>query len=247
MMPPEGERLSKQEVAAITAWIDADALWPGSDDSPAAAVRDPRLDHWAWKPIAKPAVPVRVESFAAMPGVEAERNAIDFFIRATLAEKKLAPSAVADRRTLIRRASFDITGLPPTPAEVEAFCADTSPEAYEKLLEKLLASPRYGERMAADWLDLARYADSYGFQVDRERPMWQWRDWVISAFNRNMPFDQFTVEQLAGDMLAIDALDIMERHQITALIVLDSATQALSGVVHLHDLLGRGSLTFKGV
>ena len=201
MMPPEGERLSKEEVAAITAWIDADAPWPGSDDSP-AAVRDPRLDHWAWKAIAKPAVPARVDSFAAIAGVEAERNAIDFFVRATLTEKKLSPSAVADRRTLIRRLAFDLTGLPPTPEEVDAFVADADPAAYEKLVDQLLASPRYGERWARHWLDVVHYGDTHGYDKDQPRPnAWPYRDYVIRSLNADKPYARFIEEQIAGDVL----------------------------------------------
>ena len=113
----------------------------------------------------------------------------------------LKPSPAADRETLLRRVAFDLTGLPPTPAEIDAFLADTSPRAYEAVVDRLLASPRYGERMAIDWLDAARYADSHGYSLDRRRVMWPWRDWVIAAFNDNMPFHQFATEQLAGDLL----------------------------------------------
>src|SRR4029078_6634527 len=112
-----------------------------------------------------------------------------------------------DRATLIRRVTLDLTGLPPTLAEVDAFLADRSPEAYEKVVDRLLASPRYGERMAWEWLDAARYADTNGYQGDRTRTMWPWRDWVIRALNNNMPFDQFTIEQLAGDLLPDATLD----------------------------------------
>ena len=125
----------------------------------------------------------------------------DGFVEKGLAERGLAPQPEADRHTLIRRVSFDITGLPPTPAEVDAFLKDDAPGAFERVVDRLLASPRYGERMAVDWLDISRYADSYGFQVDRERDVWQWRDWVIGAFNKNLPFDQFITWQLAGDLL----------------------------------------------
>ena len=120
---------------------------------------------------------------------------------ARLEREGLKPSPEADARTLIRRVSFDLTGLPPTPAEVDAFLRDTSPDAYEKVVDRLLASPRYGERMAMRWLDAARYADTNGYQTDAERYMWRWRDWVIDAFNRNLPYDRFTVEQIAGDLL----------------------------------------------
>ena len=133
--------------------------------------------------------------------VPAGGNEIDAFLRKTLAAKGLKPSPEAPKATLIRRATLDLTGLPPTAAEVEAFEKDTSPDAWSKLIDRLLASPHYGERMAMPWLDNARYADSHGFQTDSSRTMWPWRDWVINALNSNKPFDQFTIEQLAGDLL----------------------------------------------
>ncbi len=152
--------------------------------------------HWAFTAPQRPEVPV-------VKGVRSGiRNPIDAFILHRLAQEGLKPSVEADRTTLIRRLSMDITGIPPTPAEVDAFIADKSPRAYENLVDRLLASPRYGERMSMEWLDYARYADSHGFQTDSSRSMWPWRDWVINAFNDNKPFDQFTIEQLAGDLLA---------------------------------------------
>src|SRR5262249_748552 len=135
------------------------------------------------------------------------RNGIDYFVLERLEREGLNPSPEADKTTLIRRVTLDLTGLPPTPAEVDAFLADASPDAYEKVVDRLLASPRYGERMAARWLDAARYADTNGYQSDGERSMWRWRDWVIDAFNKNMPFDQFTIEQLAGDLLPNPTLE----------------------------------------
>jgi hypothetical protein len=129
------------------------------------------------------------------------RNAIDRFVLAKLEEHGLAPSPEAEKTTMIRRVTLDLTGLPPTVEEVDAFLKDASENAYEKVVDRLLASPRYGEQMAMSWLDGARYADSHGYQADWERYQWRWRDWVIEAFNKNQPFDQFTVEQLAGDLL----------------------------------------------
>lgn len=157
-------------------------------------------DHWAFLP------PVETEP---PPVIQLRwvQTPVDRFILAELEQRKLRPSREADRSTLIRRLALDLTGLPPTPAEVEAFLADPSPRAYENLVDRLLASPRYGERMAQDWLDASRFADSNGYQVDRDREMWAWREWVIQAFNRNLPFDQFTVEQLAGDLLPNPTLD----------------------------------------
>ena len=155
----------------------------------------PWSEHWAFSPPQRPDIP-KVEAPAA-----AIQNPIDAFVLARLAAEKLPPAPPAGRAALIRRVMLDLHGLPPTPAEVDAFLADTAPDAYEKLVDRLLASPRYGERWAWDWLDLARYADTNGFQGDPERTMWPWRDWVVNALNANMPFDQFTIEQLAGDLL----------------------------------------------
>ena len=129
------------------------------------------------------------------------RNPIDYFVLERLEREGLTPSPEATPETLIRRVTLDLTGLPPTPKEIDTFLSDHSPNAYEKLVDRLLQSPRYGERMAIRWLEAARYADTNGYQTDAERTMWRWRDWVIDAFNRNMPFDQFTIEQIAGDLL----------------------------------------------
>ncbi|MEX0669177.1 MAG: DUF1553 domain-containing protein [Pirellulales bacterium] len=177
MPPPEAKigRLSEQQVATLKRWIIEGAVYE---------------PHWAFVSPAKPEQPP-----------DAAGHPIDRIVAGKLAKRNIALQPDADRSTLIRRATFDITGLPPTPIEVEAFVADAAPDAYEKLLDRLLASPRYGERMAADWMDLARYSDSYGFQVDRERPMWPWRDWVVGAFNRNLPWNDFVTWQVAGDLL----------------------------------------------
>ena len=201
-MPPEKTHkvVSPREVQLLRQWIKEGAEFQG---------------HWAFLKPARPAVPVRTTSVIsnqsdrnARPSLNTDPlitdyspNPIDAFIRARLAVEKLAPSPEAARETLLRRVTLDLTGLPPTPAEVEVFLADQSPDAYERAVDRLLASPRYGEHMAAAWLDLARYADSNGFQSDTRRAMWHWRDWVINAFNENKPFDRFTVEQLAGDLL----------------------------------------------
>ncbi len=186
MMPPPDSklgRLTPSEVATLKRWIDEGA---------------PFQTHWSFAsltPVALPAVTAKLP-----PGV-AVRNPIDHLVFAGLTARKLLPQPEADRATLIRRVTFDLTGLPPTPAETEAFLSDNDPKAYERLVDRLLRSPRYGERMAVDWLDVARYADSFGFQVDRERDMWPWRDWVIKAFNENLPWDKFVTWQLAGDLL----------------------------------------------
>ena len=180
MPPPQTERtLTDQHIELIRRWIDQGAKWKS---------------HWSLIP------PKR----SPLPKVKDEtspQNAIDNFILARLEHEGLKLSSEADKATLLRRLTFDLTGLPPTLAEVDAFLADESSVAYEKSVDRLLESPHYGERMAMQWFDLARYADSHGYQIDALREMWHWRDWVINAFNRNMPFDQFTIEQLAGDLL----------------------------------------------
>src|SRR5205823_14728661 len=135
------------------------------------------------------------------------RNALDYFVLSRLEREGLTPSPEAEPTTLLRRVTFDLTGLPPTPDEVDGFVADHSPDAYEKVVDRLLASPRYGERLAQTWLEAARYADTNGYQTDGERFMWRWRDWVLDAFNHNKPFDRFTVDQLAGDLLPRPTLD----------------------------------------
>ena len=156
------------------------------------------------------ALGLRCAAQGALPKVKNPtwpRNPIDHFILARLEKEGLTPSPEADKTTLIRRVTLDLTGLPPTPAEVDAFLADKSPDAYEKVVDRLLASPRYGEHMARNWLDAARYGDTHGLHLDNYREIWPYRDWVIDAFNRNMPFDQFTIEQLAGDLLPNATLD----------------------------------------
>lgn len=180
MPPPQsGKTLSREPIALLRRWLQQGAEYQ---------------NHWAFMRVERPEVPVPVSS-------EKSLHPIDAFIRDRLAKEGLQPAAVANRETLIRRVTLDLTGLPPTPAEVDAFLSDDSPGAYEKVVDRLLASPHHGEHMARQWLDFARYADSNGFQVDSSREMWPWRDWVIDAFNRNLPFDQFTIEQLAGDLL----------------------------------------------
>jgi mono/diheme cytochrome c family protein len=188
IMPPKGEPLSEAQVALIRQWIDQGALWP--DDSSTSGKK-----HWAYeKPVWPPVPKVRAQKSAV-------KNPIDAFVLEKLQQEKLKASPEADRATLIRRVSLDLVGLPPTVKEVDGFLADKSPDAYEKVVDRLLASPHYGERWARSWLDLARYADTQGYEKDNRRTMWPWRDWVISALNRNAPFDEFTIEQLAGDLL----------------------------------------------
>jgi hypothetical protein len=166
----------------------------------AGAAEPPKPLHWAFQPPVRPALP-------AVKNTAWPRNAIDYFILARLEKEGVAPSPEADRYTLIRRLYLDLIGLPPPPAEVDAFVHDPSPDAYEKTVEQLLASPHYGERWGRQWLDLARYADSNGYSIDAARSIWPYRDWVIRALNADMPFDEFVIEQMAGDLLPNAALD----------------------------------------
>jgi hypothetical protein len=178
MPPPKvNKKLTPQQIDTLKQWIDQGAEWGR---------------HWAFAPPVRPAIPNRKN-----PAV----NPIDAFVLARLEREGLPPSPEADRERLIRRVTLDLTGVPPSLEEVDAFLKDASPRAYETVVNRLLASPRFGERMAWDWLDAARYADSNGYQGDGERTMWPWRDWVVRAYNDNLPFDQFTVWQLAGDLL----------------------------------------------
>ncbi|WP_197356746.1 DUF1553 domain-containing protein [Aureliella helgolandensis] len=185
---------------------DGDELMPPPDSNLSLTSEEKRLlrqwvaeggkyeEHWAFVAPRTPALPdVKQEGWV--------RNPIDAFVLAKLQKQGLTPSPIADRATLIRRLTFDLTGLPPTLADIDAFVADQSADAYEKVVDRLLASRQYGERMAVDWLDVARYADTYGYQNDRYRAMWPWRDWVIQAFNDNLPYDQFVTWQIAGDLL----------------------------------------------
>jgi hypothetical protein len=180
-MPPGGKEqsLTPRQIATLKAWIEQGAGWE---------------EHWSLLPPMKPALP-------RVSGKGWVRDPLDAFVLARLQREGLAPQPEASRQVWLRRASFDLTGLPPTPAEIDEFLKDTSPNAYEKQVDRLLKSPRYGERQAQEWLDLARYADTSGYQNDFPRQIWKWREWVINAYNVNMPFDRFTIEQLAGDLL----------------------------------------------
>ena len=180
MPPPESNlTLTDYEKALLIRWIEQ-----GAEYKP----------HWSFIKPEKPKVP-------EVDQKDWVNNPIDNFVLTKLEKQDLQPNEETDEETLIRRVTFDLTGLPPTIAEIDAFLNDNSTNAYEKAVDRLLASPQYAERMATEWLDVARYADTYGYTVDRYRPAWPWRDWVIKAFNENMPFDQFVTWQLAGDML----------------------------------------------
>lgn len=184
VMPPPhtGKRLTAAQKETIRRWIVQGA---------------PYQKHWSFEPINRPAV----------PAVAGARTPIDAFLLDWIRQMAITPRPEADRPTLIRRVSFALTGLPPAPTEVDAFLADTSPHAYERMVDRYLASPRFGEEMARHWLDVARYADTHGLHLDNERLMWAYRDWVVKAFNENLPFDKFTVWQLAGDLLPNPTLD----------------------------------------
>jgi mono/diheme cytochrome c family protein len=186
-MPYKKPPLADADVAKISAWINAGAPGPENEE--------PEKDlHWAF------VAPVRPDE-PAVSRAEWARNPIDRFILARLDQDKIAPAPEADRIALLRRVSLDLTGLPPSPTEVADFLADRSPGAYERVVDRLLASPHHGERWARPWLDVARYADSNGYSIDAPRQIWKYRDWVVSALNRDLPYDQFVIEQLAGDLL----------------------------------------------
>jgi len=183
MPPPDSQKsVTEEQIALLRDWIAEGAVYEA---------------HWSYEPLERPEIPDRApEGFE-----EWAKNPVDRFVLGRLADRGFIPAPEADRVTLIRRLSFDLTGLPPTPAEVDRFLNDRSPNAYEKLVDRLLASPHYGERMAVDWLDQVRYADTNGFHGDQHRNIWPYRDYVIRSFNENKPFDQFTIEQIAGDLL----------------------------------------------
>lgn len=186
MPPPEsGKRVSAHEVELIRRWIDGGAKWQ---------------THWAYHPVERPPLPdVALQQWPVNP--------IDFFTLARIEQEGLKPAPAAKKERWLRRVTFDLTGMPPTLEEIDAFLKDQSVGAFERVVDRLLHSPRYGERMAVQWLDLARYADTNGYHVDNAREMWRWRDWVIDALNQNMRFDRFTIEQLAGDLLPNPTLD----------------------------------------
>jgi mono/diheme cytochrome c family protein len=196
-MPPKGERLTESQIAKLKAWIEQGAKWP--DDGNATEL------WWSFKPLAKPALP-------SLPNPKSPiQNPIDAFVLAKLNEKGLTPSPAAEKRTLIRRVTFDLIGLPPTPEEVEAFLKDNSPDAYQKLVDRLLASPRYGERWARHWLDVVHFGETHGYDKDKPRPnAWPYRDYVIRSLNDDKPYGRFVQEQIAGDVLFPGTIDGIE-------------------------------------
>ena len=199
LMPPTG-RLAEDRIAALGKWIELGAPWPEDEPAPEPQAGDFDLEarkssHWAWQPVAVVEPPaVSDKDWPAGPG--------DRFLLAKLDEEGLKPASPADRYTLIRRLSFDLTGLPPTPEQIRAFVQDNSPDAYLKLVRRLLDSPHFGERWARHWMDLVRYAESHGSEGDPEIPVaWRYRNYLIRALNNDVPYDQLIREHLAGDLL----------------------------------------------
>jgi cytochrome c553 len=224
VMPPRGQRLSPDQIAILRAWIDQGAPWPGGVDKP--SVIDQAV-HWAYKPLTRPTPPLVADpKWARWPC-----NPIDQFVLGKLLEKGLTPSPEADRGTLIRRVTFDLTGLPPSTGEVGAFLADPDPGAYDKLVDRLLSSPRYGECWARHWLDCVHYGDTHGYDKDKPRPnAWPYRDYVIGAFNQDKPYARFIREQLAGDWFYPGTTD-----GITALGFIAAGPFDYVGQVELRD------------
>ena len=224
-MPPEGERLSGDEVAAIKAWIEAGATWE---------------EHWAFRPLVRPAVPT----------VAGAANPIDAFIQQGLADRGLPLPDEADRRTLLRRVAYGLTGLPPSEQELADFLADPSPNAWERVIDRLLASPHYGEQWARHWLDLVRYADTNSFERDGNKPhAWRYRDYVIWAFNDDKPYDQFVIEQLAGDELPEPTADSLIATGFYRLGVWDDepADRLQHRYDQLDDIVATTGQTFLGL
>ena len=243
-MPPADAnvpRLSADEVTLLAAWIDAGALWPEGVDR--ASLVD-RRDHWAFRGVVRPAPP-------AVRDVSWPRNDIDRFILARLEAEGLFPAPEADRGEWLRRVTLDLTGLPPAPEEIDAFRADEAPGAHERVVDRLLDSPRHGERMAQHWLDVVRYADTHGYEVNTERAnAWPYRDWVVAAFNADMPYDTFVRRQLAGDA---DRDDAATGFLVTAAVLLpgqigaDDASKRLARQDALNDILINTGESFLGL
>jgi mono/diheme cytochrome c family protein len=194
MPPTKGKELTTQEIAKLRAWIDQGATWPADGKEKVEKVAS---KHWSFQPIVRPPV----------PGNNAQ-HPIDAFVISRLAHEKISPAPQADRLTLLRRLHLDLLGLPPTPDDIQAFLNDIRPDAYERVVERLLASPHFGERWGRHWLDAARYADSDGYEKDTARPFaWRYRNWVIDALNADLSYDRFTIEQLAGDLLPSSTME----------------------------------------
>ena len=194
-MPLTGDPLSADQVDQLRAWIDQGAPWPSDGVDTSSELPPGKSSHWSFQAIGNPSEPTTSDP-------DWVRNPIDSFVLNALESKGLQPSPQASRATLIRRLHLDLLGLPPSPAAVDAFVSDPLPDAYQSLVRRLLSSPHFAERWARHWLDLARYADSDGFEKDGVRPhAWRYREWVIQAGNQDLPYDRFVIEQMAGDLL----------------------------------------------
>jgi len=240
LMPSKGDRLTPEQIGMLRAWIDQGAPWP--DDGSTDPLTESWKRHWSFQPMARPTVPVAPDGRSWQP--------VDAFIETKLAEKGLTLSAEADRRSLVRRVTFDLTGLPPTPEEVAGFANDPSPKAYERMVERLLASPDYGERWGRHWLDVVRFAESDGFERNNLRPnAWPYRDYVIRAFNEDLPYSRFVREQIAGDALGADAatgflvggaFDMLQSFE-------PPEFNAVQRADELHDMVNAVSSSFLGL
>jgi mono/diheme cytochrome c family protein len=241
-MPPKG-KLPQKSIDALTAWVKMGVPWPDSpprqqgDSAAASRNAEAWKTHWAFQPVRKPPIPtVKTSGWCISP--------MDTFILAKLEANGLAPAPVADRRTLIRRAYFDLIGLPPSESEVEAFVSDPSPDAFAHLIDRLLSSPQYGERWGRYWLDVARYADSKGYVFNQERRFpyaYTFRDYVIQAFNQDVPYDQFILQQLAADRLPLDS----DKHPLAAMGFLTVGRRFMNNI---HDIIDdRIDVTTRGL
>jgi hypothetical protein len=240
-MPPDGEGLSDTEIATLTKWVDEGAVWPDGID---LNKLENKRDHWSFKPLTQPQPPATRD--LAWP-----RNGLDCFIRARLEQENLQPSPEADRVAWLRRVSFDLIGLPPSPEQVVAFANDRRDDADQRVVDELLNSPRYGERWAQHWLDFVRYADTHGFEVNTERPnAWPYRDYVIEALNKDTPYDQFIREQIAGDATG---QEVATGFLITASALLpgqigaDEPSKRLARQDSLDEIVSNISQTFLGL
>jgi hypothetical protein len=237
IMPQKRDRLTAEQIGILRAWIDQGVLWP---ESASVKATDPRK-HWAFKTPIRPPVP-------SVKNKKWPRNAIDDFVLARLEAENLRPSPEADRATLLRRLSLDLTGLPPITQEISDFVSDSSTNAFQKQVERLLGSPHYGECWARHWLDVARYADSNGYEKDLARSIWPYRDWVIDAYNSNMPYDQFAVDQLAGDLLRNATLEdkvatgFLRNSMLNEEGGIDPEQFRNEGIIERMDVLGKAFL-----
>ena len=240
-MPPDGQRLSPDEIAVLVEWVESGADWPDGVDE---VELEDRSDHWSFKPLTRPAIP-------AVANRDWSRQPIDRFVLARLEQESLSPSAETKPLDWLRRVSFDLTGLPPTPERVQRFLADPNEQAYRTVVDELLASPRYGERWGQHWLDIVRYADTHGFEVNTERPhAWPYRDYVIAAHNQDLPYDRYVREQIAGDAVGADAAT---GFLVTASVLLpgqigkDEPSKRLARQDSLDEIVVNISQTFLGL